>query len=203
MVLTKEQRLELLVKARQAKANKKLADAPVVNVEPPVEQPPTPKVKKSRKKNEISPLPEPVHVIQEDESKEEVEEVIEVPIPAPKKKATPNKFLKLPKIEPQKCCDEKVSREEPLITDDKPQILDNNVVIPSKKEIKKPRQPRASSRTLDIVAEPKAIEEVMEEVKNNDMKYRPQQKQVQQQPPTPSAPISITYKDPPLRLFHY
>lgn len=203
MPLTTEERIELMKRARLAKANKKLADVPVVNVEPPVEQPPTPKVKKSRKKNEIAPLPEPVQIIQEDESEEEAEvEVIEVPIPAPKKKAPPNKFLKLPKIEPQKCCDEKVSREEPLITDDKPQILDNNIVIPPKKEIKKPRQPRASSRTLDIVAEPKAIEEVMEEVKNNDMKYRAQQKQVQQ-PPTPSAPIQIIRREPALRLFDY
>ena len=203
MVLTKEDRIELLARARQAKANKKLAETPAVVIEPPVEQPPPPKVKKSRKKNEIIALPEPVHVIQEDDDEEEEEEVIEVPIPAPKKKATPNKFLKLPKIEPQKCCDEKVSCEEPLITDDKPQILDNNVVIPSKKQITKPRQPRASSRTLDILAEPKAIEEVMEEVKNNDMKYRPQQRQVQQPPSTPSAPISIIRQDPPLRLFHY
>ena len=202
MVLTKEDRIELLARARQAKANKKLAETPAVVVEPPVEQPPPPKVKKSRKKNEIAPLPEPVHVIQEDDNDEEEEEVIEVPIPAPKKKATPNKFLKLPKIEPQKCCDEKVCHEQPLITDDKPQLVDN-IVIPAKKQITKPRQPRASSRTLDILVEPKAIEEVMEEVKNNDMKYRPQQRQVQQPLPTPSAPISITYKDPPLRLFHY
>ena len=100
MPLTKEDRIELLARARQAKANKKLAETPTVNVEPPVEQPPTPKVKKTRKKNEIAPLPEPVQLIEEDD---EEEEVVEVPIPAPKKKTTVNKFLKLTKIEPQKC----------------------------------------------------------------------------------------------------
>lgn len=204
MVLTKEQRLDLLVKARQAKANKKLEqDVPVVNVEPPVEQPPTPKVKKTRKKNEIAPLPEPVQLIEEDdEEADEAEEVIEVPIPVPKKKATPNKFSKLPKIEPQKCCDEKVSHEQPLITDEKPQVVDN-IVIPAKKQITKPRQPRASSRTLDIVAEPKAIEEVMDDVKNNDMKYRPPQQRQVQQVPASSAPIQIIHKEPALRLFDY
>lgn len=206
MPLTKEDRIELLARARQAKANKKLAqDEIVVNVEPPVEQPPTPKVKKSRKKNEIAPLPEPVRLIEEDD---EEEEVIEVPIPVPKKKAVPNKFLKLPKIEPQKCCDEKVSREEPLITDDKPLIVDKNIVIPAKKQITKPRQPRASApvRSLDIVEYPKEIDDVMEDIVNNDKKYRPQQqRQVQQvhAPSTPSAPIQIIRKDPPLKLFHY
>lgn len=209
MVLTKEDRIELLARARLAKANKRLTETPaVVNVEPPVEETPPPKVKKTRSKKEIIALPEPVHVIQEDESdeEEEVEEVIEVPIPVPKKKATPNKFSKLPKIEPQKCCGEKVSYEEPLITDDKPQIVGKNIVIPAKKEIKKPRQPRASTRTLDIITEPKAIEEVMDDVISNDTKYRPlQQRQVQQVKhiPTPSAPISIIHKDPPLQLFHY
>ena len=205
MPLTKEDRIELLARARQAKANKKLAqDEIVVNVEPQVEQPPTPKVKKSRKKNEIAPLPEPVQLIEEDD---EEEDVIEVPVPVPKKKAVPNKFLKLPKIEPQKCCTEIVSHEEPLITDDKPQVIDKNIIIPSKKQIVNPRRPRAStpSRTLDIVENPREIDEVMEDIVNNDMKYRAPQKQVKQvpTPSTPSAPIQIIRKEPALRLFDY
>ena len=199
MVLTKEDRIELLVRARAAKASKKLAQP--VEEEPAVEEAPPPKVKKTRSKKEV-PLPEPVQVIQEDESEEEV---VEVPVPAPKKKATPNKFLKLPKIEPQKCCDERVSHEELLITDETPQVLDKNIVVPSKKQLTKPRQPRASIpvRTLDIMEKPKEIEEVMEEVVNNDKKYRPPQQRQAQQPPTPSAPIKITRKEPALRLFDY
>lgn len=202
MVLTKEDRIELLVRARAAKASKKLA--PPVEEEPAVEEAPPPKVKKTRSKKEAIPLPEPVQVIQEDESEEEAE-VVEAPTPAPKKKTTPNKFLKLPKIDPPKCCDERVSHEQPLITDETPQVLNKNIVVPSKKQLTKPRQPRASPpvRTLDIAEKPKAIEEVMEEVVNNDMKYRPPQQRQAQQPPTPSAPINIIRKEPPLRLFHY
>ena len=201
MVLTKEDRIELLVRARAAKASKKLAQP--VEEEPAVEEAPPPKVKKTRSKKEVIPLPEPVQVIQEEESEEEVE--VEVPIPAPKKKAVPNRFLKLPKIEPQKCCDERVSHEQPLITDETPQVLDKNIVVPSKKQLTKPRQPRASTpvRTLDIMEKPKEIEEVMEEVINNDKKYRPPQQRQAQQPPTPSAPINIIRKEPALRLFDY
>jgi len=199
MVLTQEQRIELLARARAAKANKKLEATPVVNVEPPVEQPPTPKVKKSRKKNEVVPLPEPVQVIQESEEEDEPEsESLPEPVPVPKKKALPVKWLKKPP-EVQKCCDEKVSKEEPLISDEKPEVV-KHIVIPATKEVKKARVPRASSRTLEIVAEPKAIEDVLDEVKNNDMKYRPQQKK---QAPPPSAPIQIIKTEVGLRLFDY
>lgn len=194
MVLTTEQRVELLAKARAAKANKKLAE---VNVDPPVEQPETPKVKKSRKKNEVVPLPEPVQVIQESDPEEEV---VAAPAPAPKKKALPVKWLKAAP-EPQKCCDEKVSKEK-FVIDDEPQVVEEHIVVPAKSAIKKPRAPRASTRTLEIITEPKPIEEVLEEVKNNDMKYRPPQKRQVSAPP-PSAPISISYKDPPLQLFSY
>lgn len=204
MVLTQEQRVELLARARAAKANKKLSQAeeatPVVNVEPPVEQPPTPKVKKSRKKQEIIPLPEPVQVIQESEEDEPEPEPEPVPVPVPKKKALPKKWLK-PNTEPVKvCCEEKVSKEEPLITDEKPQIV-KHIVIPATKEVKKARVPRASTRTLEILAEPRPIEDIFEEVKNNDMKYRPQKKQAP--PPTPSAPIQIIKTEGGLRLFDY
>ena len=196
MVLTTEQRVELLAKARAAKANKKLAESAAVIVEPPVEQPETPKVKKSRKKQEVVPLPEPIQVIEEsDESEPEPEVVV-----APKRKALPKKWLKAAP-EPQKCCDEKVSKEEPLITDEKPLIVEQ-VVVPAKKEIKKARVPRASARTLEIIAEPKAIEEVFDEVKNNDMKDRPVQKRHTSVPP-PTAPIQIVKVEQGLRLFDY
>jgi hypothetical protein len=197
MVLTTEQRVELLFRAREAKKAKKLAsqqneEQPIVNVEPTVEQPPTPKVKSNRKKNEIAPLPVPVQVIQENESDTSEEEVIEVPIP--KKKTLPKKWLK--KTEPQKMYDEKVSKEEYVIDDDKPQKVDN-IVIPAGKEIKKGRVPRASAPTRTLtLTEPKAIEEVFEEVKNNDMKYRPKQVKA-------SAPIQIKHFDKPLKLFNY
>ena len=202
MVLTKEQRLELLVKARAAKANKKLAqETPDVKIELPEEQPPTPKVKKTRSKKDAIPLPEPVQVIEEDESEEEV---VEAPTPAPKTskaKATPNKFSKLPKIDPPKCCDEKVCHEQPLITDERPQVVDKNIVIPAKKQISKPRQVRAStpSRTLTIT-DPAPISELIQDLEDVENRYRP--KQVKQ-PPAPYAPIQITRKEPPLRLFDY
>lgn len=197
MVLTTEQRVELMAKARAAKANKKLTETAEVNVEPPVEQPPTPKVKKSRKKNEVVPLPEPVQVIEESDESEP--EVVAAPAPAPKRKALPVKWLKAAP-EPQKCCDEKVSKEK-FVIDDEPQVVEQ-IVVPAKSAIKKPRAPRASTRTLEIVAEPKAIEEVFDEVKNNDMKYRPVQKRQASVPP-PAAPIQITYREPPLQLFSY
>jgi hypothetical protein len=198
MPLSKEDRIELLARARQAKANKKQAleqEPVVVNVEMPAEQPPTPKVKNTRKKNEIAPLPEPVKVILESES--DSGESIEVPIP--KKKALPSKWLKLPKVEQQKYSDEKVSKEQYAIDDDKPQNVDN-IVVPAKKEVKKARAPRASapSRTLTITAEPAPIKELFQDLEQTDMKYRP--KQVKQ---APSAPISIKRQDPPLQLFHY
>jgi hypothetical protein len=196
MVLTKEQRIELLSRAREAKAKKRLVEAeaePEVVVEPPVEQPPTPKVKSNRKKQEVVPLPVPVPVVIE-------EPEVEEPLPVPKKKGLPAKWLKNPKTEPEKvCCDVKLTKEEPLMVDEKPQVVADKIVIPSKKELKKPRVPRASSRTLEIVAEPTPIEEVLEEVKNNNTKYLPKVRQAQPQ----SAPISIIRTDAPLRLFDY
>jgi hypothetical protein len=196
MVLTTEQRIELLSRAREAKKAKQQAakEQAIVNVEVPVEQPPTPKVKKNRKKND--PLPEPVQVIQESESEEEV---VEVPIPVPKKRTVPNpKWLKTAKTEPEKVSyNEKLTKESPLI-EDEPQVVADKIVIPPKSVIKKPRAPRASSRTLDI-SEPAPIEDVLEEVKNNNQKYLPK---VKQSMPAPS-PVSIRRVDPPLQLFNY
>jgi hypothetical protein len=209
MVLTKEQRIELLAKARLAKANKRTSikeepdevdeeDRPVVNVEPPQPEPPPPKVKKTRKKNEIAPLPVPVEVIQ----------IEEEPVVVPKKKLPTTKWLKNPKTEPERvCCNEKVSKEEYLIDDEKPQVI-KEIVIPAKKEIKKPRVPRASSKTLDLV-EPPPIEEFLQDMSNDAMKYRPPQRRQptpqMQLPPVsaPSAPIQIKRVEPALKLFDY
>lgn len=202
MVLTKEDRIELLKKARQAKASKRASakedeeETPVVNVPEPEPEPPTPKVKKTRKPKE---LPVPV---------EEVVEVVEEePLPVPKKKAVaslPSKWLKNPKTEPEKvCCNAKLTKEEPLITDDKPQVVADKIVIPPKKELVKKRTPRAStpSRKLEL-SPPRDIVEVIEELQQDNTKYRPPQKR-QQAPPPQSAPISIVRAEPALRLFDY
>jgi hypothetical protein len=117
---------------------------------------------------------------------------------APKKKALPPKWLKNPKTEPEKvCCSEKVSKEEYLIDDEKPQIVAEKIVIPSKAVIKKPRLPRASTKTLDLTP-PRDIEEVLEDVKNNNQKYLPK---IKQATPTPTAPISFIHEK--MRLFDY
>ena len=217
MVLTKEDRIALLAKAREAKARKKAvikeeteADVdevegegtPIVNVEQPVSQPPTPKVKPNKRKNDIVPLPVKPVVIQEPDEEEDEE-----PIPAPKKKL-PAKWLKIPKPPAKVCCNEPLTKEEPLIKDaedaeDAPIVAEKHIVVPSKSTIKKPKAIRASTRTLDMVVEPKPIEEVLEEVKNNEEKYRPQRRLPSLVPPTPTQPISIKYIDPPLRLFDY
>ena len=195
MPLTTEERVELMKRAREAKANKKLAETPVVNVEQPVEQPPPPKIKKTRKKQEV-PLPEPAQVIQVSDEEEEVE----VPIPVPKKKALPTKWLKK-QSEPEKvCCDAKVSKEKYVI-DDEPQVVEEKIVIPSKATLKKPRAPRAStpSRTLTLT-EPPPITELIQELEKADMKYRPVQ--VRQAPPS-SAPIQIKRVENAFKLFDY
>jgi len=205
MVLSKEDRIALLAKAREAKAKKRSPafikeeeteddeeETPVVNVPLPTPEiePPTPKKKTGRKPKEVVPLPVPVEVIQ-----------IEEPLPVPKKRVVPNpKWLKQ-KTEPEKvCCDKKLTKEEPLI-DDKPQIVAETIVVPPEKEIKKVRKVRASTpvKTLDLT-EPTPIEEVLEDVKNNNKKYLP--KIVRHAPP-PSAPISIRHQEPPLQLFSY
>ena len=178
-------------KARAAKANKKA----IIEEPEPIPEPEPEPVKKTRQKKAevLLPLPVPVEVINEPEE----------PVVAPKKKALPNpKWLKNPKIEPEKCCDEKVSKEEPLITDDKPQVAAERIVVPSKSIIKKPKAIRASTqvRALDIT-EPEPIEVVLEDIKNNNTKYLPK---VRQATPAPAAnPVSIKRLDEPLRLFSY
>lgn len=201
MVLSKEERVALLAKAREAKAKKRVSvkeeetedeEEVVINVPmpEPEPEPPVPKKKTGRKPKEVVPLPVPVEVIQ----------VEEEPLPVPKRKALPAKWLKNPKTEPERvCCDAKLSKEKPVI-DDVPQVVAETIVVPSKKEIKKPRQPRASAptRTLELT-EPTPIEDVIEDLKKDNQKYLPKIKQA----PPPSAPISIIRSEPALRLFDY
>jgi len=198
MVLTKEQRIELLAKARAAKQTKNKKDTPEVVVEPPPPEPPAPKPKKPSKK---VPIPVPVQVIEESDE-EEPEPVIEEVVVAKPKKKLPVKWLKKPEEPVKVCCNEPLTKEEPLITDEKPNktLTEKHIAIPPEKELKKPRKPRASVRSLDLVAEPKPIEEVFEEVKNNDVKYRPVQK-IKAQP----APQEVIIKHHPLgfTLFDY
>lgn len=216
MVLSKEDRVALLAKAREAKARKKAVikeetdeveddfepeTKPTINLNlpDPEPEPPTPKKKTGRKP--VAPQPVKPVVVAVAEEEEEEEPVI------PKKKQLPLKWLKNPKPPEKVCCDKKLTKEEPLIKDEEPQVVpDKHIVVPSKSIIKKPKAPRASTRTLELVAEPKAIEEVLEEVKNNDVKYQPIKK-ASPAPPPPTLPalqpITIRHIDPPLRLFDY
>ena len=177
-----------MARARAAKANKK--DIKEEAEPEPVKEP----VKKTRQKKAETPPPEPVEVIQEADP--------EPVVVAPKKKALPVRWLKNPKEPVKVCCDEKVSKEEYLIDDDKPQVAAETIVVPSKKEIVKKRAPRASApvKTLNLVVEPEPIEEVLEDIKNNNTKYLPK---VRQATPAPAAPVSIKRLDEPLRLFSY
>ena len=207
MPLTKEDRIELLKRAREAKKNKRMVnkeepddddDEPIINtkIELPVPEPEPPKVKKTRKKNEVVPLPVPVEVI------EEPDDEPEEPVVVPKKKVMPTKWLK-PKTEPPKvCCNEKLCKEEYVIDDEKQQMI-KEVVIPSKTALKKPRAPRASTplKTLNLTP-PRDIEEVIEELKVDNSRYLPKVRQVQSVV-APVAPITIKYQDPPLKLFDY
>jgi hypothetical protein len=202
MVLSKEDRIALLAKAREAKAKKRVSvkeeetedeeETPVVNVPMPEPEPPTPKKKTGRKAKEVVPLPVPVEVIQ----------IEEEPLQVSKKRVVPNpKWLKHPKTEPEKvCCDKKLTKEEPVI-EDKPQVVAETIVVPPQKEIKKVRKVRASTptRTLELTP-PRDIVDVIEELKEDNTKYLPKVRQAQ---PPPSAPISIRHQDIPLRLFDY
>ena len=179
MVLTKEQRVELLARAREAKARKRLQN-----------------------KGDEAPLP--ISEAEEDGEAEEAEEPEPEPepVPAPKKKTLPIKWLKKPEPPVKVCCKEKLTKEAPVI-DDEPQVVADNIVIPPKSIIKKPKAVRASTRTLEL-AEVKPIEEVFEEIKNNDEKYRPQRRIPQEQEQRiPQHPVRIIKQDPPLSLFNY
>jgi hypothetical protein len=192
MPLTKEDRIELLKRAREAKANKKAIkeeetdneEEPVVNVPTPPEPEKPAKKKTGRKPKEIVPLPIPVEVVH-------IEEPVE-----PVKKSLPIKWLKKGAETPKVCCN-KVSKEEYVIDDDKPQVFEEKIVVPPQKEIKKVRKVRASTpaNTLDLTDKPRDIVEVINDLSQDNAKYLPKIK------PPPSAPISIVNNK--IRLFDY
>lgn len=187
MPLSYEDRIELLKKAREAKKAKQMA----TKVIPP-----------SQSVNEDS------------ESSEDFEE----PKTKTKTKIPNPKWLKVPEV-PKKVKDvEILSKEEYVIDDDKPVKPVKAKAVRAKKAVAKPPSPepepepipepkkratrkvREPVRTLDIIAEPKPIEELMEEVVNNDVKYKPK-------PRAKSVPksnsITITKSAIPFSLFDY
>jgi hypothetical protein len=192
MPLTREDRIELLKRAREAKANKKAIkeeetedeEDPVVNVTIP-EAEPLIKKKTGRKPKIVVELPIPVEVIQIEE-------------PVSKKKILPAKWLKQIKSKPETaCCNNEVTKEDYIIDDEKPQVIEEKIVVPPQKEIKKVRKVRASTpaKTLDLTEKPRDITDVIEELTEDNSKYIP--KVVKQS----SAPISIVHQK--LRLFDY
>lgn len=187
MPLTYAERVELLAKARQAKKEKMLASK--------------------------APVSAPVNNDSES-SGEDMEEVNNAPPKVHKVKAPNPKWLRVPEKPKKVDMSEKVSKEEYVIDDEPVKVK----AVRAKKAVAKPPSPepepepepqpkkRATRKakepvkTLDIVAEPKAIEEVMSEVVNNDEKYKPKPRA---KPVAKSNPITITKSDTPFSLFDY
>jgi hypothetical protein len=162
MVLSYDDRVELLKKAREAKKAKMLASK--------------------------APVSSPVN--EDSDSSEEAEE----PAKPVKTKALPKKWLKNPD-KPKKVKDDGVMTKEAYLIEDEPEPEPVKA-----KKVTKPRKVKESVKTLEIIAEPKAIEEVMNEVVNNDTKYKPKPKAT----PKPKAnPVSITKQQMPFTLFDY
>jgi hypothetical protein len=120
-----------------------------------------------------------------------MEEPDNIPTKFPKSRTPNPRWLK--KEEPPKRVkdDARLSKEEPVITDREP------TPIPKKRAPRKTKEP---VNTLDIT-EPRPIQEVMEEVVNNDVKYKPKPKATPK--PKASKPISITKCPQGICLFDY
>jgi hypothetical protein len=114
--------------------------------------------KKVKREAKLAPTPEP-----EPETEPE-------PIPAPVKVSKP-KTIKIKKADPPKYIkdDAKMTKEEYLINDPEPEPEPEPVKT---KKVAKPRKVKDPVKTLDLIVEPKPIEQVMEEVVNNDNKYK-------------------------------
>ena len=181
MPLSYEDRIELLKKAREAKKAKQMA-AKVTPSQPVNEDSESssdveePKIKTKPKIPNPKWLkaPEPVKKVKDVEilSKEEYDD--DKPV-KPVKSVRARKIVKPPTPEPE-------PEPEPE---------------PKKRAPRKVREP---VRTLDVIVEPKPIEEVMEEVVNNDVKYKPKPR-VKSVPKSNS--ITITKSDIPFSLFDY
>lgn len=185
MPLTYEDRIELLKKAREAKKAKMLA-------------------------SKSAPVSTPVNGDSES-SGEDIEEVDNAPTKFPKVKAPNPKWLRVPEKPKKVDMSEKVSKEDYVIDDEPVKAK----AVRAKKAVAKPPSPepepipepkkRATRKakepvkTLDI-SEPRAIEEVMEEVVNNDEKYKPKPRA---KSVPKSNPITITKSDSPFSLFDY
>jgi hypothetical protein len=128
---------------------------------------------------------------------EDIEEIVE-PEKTVKTKKLPIKWLRNPE-KPKKVNDDGVmTKEQPLI-EDEPEPEPEPVKV---KKVTKPRQPKEPVKTLEIIAEPKPIEQVMDEVVNNDTKYKAKPKP--KATPKPKAnPVSITNCATGICLFDY
>lgn len=190
MPLTYEDRIELLKKAREAKKAKMLA-------------------------SKSAPVSTPVNGDSES-SGEDIEEVDNAPKKFPKVKAPNPKWLRVPEKPKRVQMDENVSKENYLIDDDTPVKAKS---VRAKKAVSKPpspepepepepipepkkratRKPREPVKTLDI-GDIRPIEEVMDEIVNNDEKYKPKPRA---KSVPKSNPITITKSDVPFSLFDY
>lgn len=174
MPLTHEERLELLKNAREAK-----------------------KAKRDAKITAPKPIPEPIP--------EHVPEPIPEPIPEPVKpsvKKTTPKWIK----KPDKCCkiikdDGVISKEEYLINDEEPEPATPIAEPPKPIKVVKPRKVKEPVRTLDI-KEPEPIEIVMEDLVNNDAKYKIRERPQPKQPNQKEVIITKTTR-PVSLLFDY
>jgi hypothetical protein len=179
MGLTYDQRVELLVKARDAKKQKMLAS-------------------KS----------EPKEAVNQDSDSSIEEE----PVKFPKTRVIPNpKWLKAKEPVKKVKDDGIMTKEIPVIDDettDEPKpvksVKTKKVETPEPDrgqtpEPKKraPRKPKEAVRTLEIPAEPRAIDEVMDDIVKNDVKYKAKPK------PKPSNPITISKPQTTMNLFDY
>ena len=176
MPLSYEQRVELLAKARAAKKEKQNASKP-------------------------APTPATPAVIDSDTSSEEIEE----PVKFPKSKIPNPKWLKNPEQQKKVKVEGKMTKEEHIIDDD-PEIksLFSKQSASSTPEpgpvvkVKKPKKVKEPVKTLDI-SEPEPIEKVMEDVVNNDTKYKPKVKA----PPKKAPQIVISKPTSGINLFDY
>jgi hypothetical protein len=179
MALTYDQRVELLAKAREAKKQKMIAS-------------------KSQ----------PKEAVNQDSDSSIEDEVVKFP----KTRVIPNpKWLKAKEPVKKVKDDGVMTKEFPVIDDEttdepkpvksvKAKKVENpepdREATPAPKK-RAPRKPKEAVRTLEIPAEPRAIDDVMDDIVKNDIKYKAKPK------PKPSNPITISKPQGGLNLFDY
>jgi hypothetical protein len=145
--------------------------------------------KKAKMLASKAPVSSPVN--EDSDSSEEPAE----PAKPVKTKKLPIKWLKNPEKAKKVDVEGLMTKEQPLIEDDEPEPV-------KAKKVAKPRKVKESVKTLEIIAEPREIEEVMDEVVNNDTKYKAKPKP--KATPKPKAnPVSITKCATGICLFDY